>query len=43
MDLYGDDEPDILFAEGYDEATEYFEFKISGLDSAVYTPLYLET
>ncbi len=78
MDLYGDDEPDILFTEGFDEAiagvvwdcertrvvydtelilellmgrsemtyeeaTEYFDFKIAGLDSGVYTPLYLET
>ena len=78
VDLYCDDEPDILFAEGYDEAiagvvwagertrvfydtelilellmgrsemtyeeaTEYFDFKIAGLDAGVYTPLYLET
>ena len=77
-DIYGEDEPNILFAEGFDEAiagtvwdgertrvvydtelilellmgrsemtyeeaTEYFDFKIAGLDSGVYTQLYLET
>ena len=77
-DIYGEDEPNILFAEGFDEAiagtvwdgertrvvydtelilellmgrsemtyeeaTEYFDFKIAGSDMGVYTPLYLET
>ena len=42
-DLYCSDEPDILFADGYDEASEYFDFNIAGSNMGVYTPLYLET
>ena len=76
-DLYSDDEPDILFADGYDgaiegvvwdgertrvvyrmesvleilmdqgmtydEASEYFDFKVARAHVGVYTPLYLET
>ena len=77
-DLYSDDEPDMLFTDGYDEAiagtvwdgertrvvykveeilnilmerdemtydeaSEYFDFNISGSNMGVYTPLYLET
>ena len=76
-DLYFDDEPEILFADGYDsaiegvvwdgertrvvyeteeilkilmedgmtydEASEYFDFNVTGSHMGVYTPLYLET
>ena len=36
---------EILMDQGmtYDEASEYFDFKVAGSNVGVYTPLYLET